>query len=95
MMDNRIIMTYLQKVVLGTLWCVGSLHVFVDCDLPQLGRDLASCGTCCRMQLRAATKPTDANFVRVIKKKVQSIKVAAARRHGVSGHGGNVAWCCE
>ena len=27
------------------------------------------------MQLRAATKPTDANFVRVIRKMVQSIKV--------------------
>ena len=27
------------------------------------------------MQLRAATKPTDANFVRVIRRKVQSIKV--------------------
>ena len=27
------------------------------------------------MQLRAVTKPTDANFVRVIRKKVQSIKV--------------------
>ena len=27
------------------------------------------------MQLRAATKPTDANFVRVIRNKVQSIKV--------------------
>ena len=62
MMDNRIIMTYLQKVVLGTLWCVRSLHVVVDCDLPQLGRDSASSGTCCRMQLRAATKPTDAKL---------------------------------
>ena len=29
------------------------------------------------MELRAATKPTDANFVRVIRSKVQSIKVVA------------------
>ena len=33
--------------------------------------------TCCCMELRAATKPTDANFVRVIRSKVQSIKVVA------------------
>ena len=46
-----------------------------DCDLPQLRRDLASSRTCCRMQLRAATKPTNANFAQVIRKKVQSIKV--------------------
>ena len=34
-----------------------------------------SSGTCCRIVTRAETKPTDANFVRVIRKKVQSIKV--------------------
>ena len=38
-----------------------------------LGRVLASSRTCCRMQLHAATKPKDANFV--IRKKVQPIKV--------------------
>ena len=50
-------------------------HVVADCDLPQLSRDLASSRTCRRMQLHAATKPTNANFVRIIRKKVHSIKV--------------------
>ena len=47
----------------------------MDCDLPHLDTDLGPSRACCRMQLRAATKQTDANFVGVIRKTVQSFKV--------------------
>jgi len=50
-------------------------------------RDLASCRTCCRMQLRAATKPTDANFVRVIRQKGSSIKVVTTDSIGTCSSG--------
>ena len=51
------------------------LDVVADCDLPRLGRDLAPSRTCCRRQLRAATKPTDA-IVRVIRKKVRQSRLS-------------------
>ena len=58
--------------------------------MPQLGRDLPSSRTCCRMQLRAATMPADsadANFVRVVREKVQSLKVVANDSIGTSSSG--------
>ena len=55
-------------VVLCSIWYVGRVACRCDSDLPQLSRDSASFRTGCRMQLRAATKPTNTNFVRVIRK---------------------------
>ena len=39
------------------------------------------------MQLRAATEPRDANFVRVIRKQVQSIKVVTNDSFGTCSSG--------
>jgi len=76
-------------------------HVVADGDLPQLGKDLPSSRTCRRMQLLAATKPTSANFDRVIRKQVQSLKVVTNDSIGTCSSGfyfpptetSGIAWC--
>ena len=61
---------------MGTVWRVGRVPCVADCDLPQLGGDLASSRTCCHMELPAATKATDANFVRVSAKRFNESRLS-------------------
>ena len=42
------------------------------------------------MQLHAATKPTDANFVQIIREKVQSIKVVTKDSIGICSSESNI-----
>ena len=76
--------------MLCAIWCVG--RVACRCGLRPATvryRDLASSRTCCRMQLRAATKPTDAasHFCANHQKKVQSIKVVPNDSRGACSSG--------
>ena len=56
---------------MGTVWCVGRVACRCGLICDNEAETLTSSRTWCHMELPAATKPTNANFVRVIRKNVQ------------------------